>query len=63
MTLDELKQLKIGDVVKLNSAGGPEITVSEIEASFVSGDFWNEAKTKFESITFDYAQLVKVNKE
>ncbi|HLK27573.1 MAG TPA: hypothetical protein VKT28_03270 [Puia sp.] len=58
MTLEELKSLKIGYVVVLNS-GSPKMTVTEIENNYVKTKYWNEEKKLFNNHTADYAELRK----
>lgn len=56
MTQEELKKLKIGDVVVLNS-DSIKMTVSEIDNNYVSVHYWNTISNSIVSNTFDYAQL------
>ncbi len=58
MTLEELKQLRIGDVVKLNSSS-VKMTVDVIENNLVSCVVWHDAEFRVARAisNIDYALL------
>lgn len=61
MTQDELKELKIGDLVKLKS-GSPRMMVDKVESHLVSCVIWDEAnlKTKFvDNMDYAFLELIK----
>lgn len=57
MTQEELKELKIGDLVKLKS-GSPRMIVDKIENNLISCVLWDEQKIQLKMIdNIDYAFL------
>ena len=57
MTQEELKELKIGDLVKLKS-GSPRMIVDKIENHLVSCVLWDEQKLQLKMVdNMDYAFL------
>ena len=54
----EVKDLKLGDIVCLNSTS-PKMTVSLIDGSYVKLIFWNHHTFKFDEITVNVETIFK----